>query len=206
MPSPSASGPRRPGRPAWGPGAKAGNGGAAYGDLSSATGVNSTAIGPGATVEVEGGTAVGTGATATAANATAVGAGSIADEKNTVSVGSVINQRRITNVAAATAPTDAVNYGQLTSVSNGLSAEIGDTRNESRGGVAAALAASSLRFDDTPGKLSVAAAYGNYLGESSMAFGIGYAADTRFRFNATLAGSPSRGDIGGSFGASLTLN
>jgi len=37
----------------------------------------------------------------------------VADQVNTVSVGSASNQRRITNVAAGTAPTDAANLGQV---------------------------------------------------------------------------------------------
>jgi autotransporter adhesin len=123
-----------------------------------------------------------------------------------VSVGTATSQRRITNVAAGFAPGDAVNYQQFSSFASDISAEVSDNQQEARGGVAAALAASSLRFDDRPGKLSLAAAYGNYMGESSVAVGMGYSYDSTFRFNATVAGSPSRGDIGGTVGASLTLN
>ena len=49
--------------------------------------------------------------------------GSIADRANTVSVGSADNQRQITNVAAGTQTTDAVNVGQLNS---SIAAAIGD--------------------------------------------------------------------------------
>ncbi len=57
--------------------------------------------------------AVGAGASASAANSIAVGAGSVADRANSVSIGAVGAERQVTNVAAATAATDAVNLGQL---------------------------------------------------------------------------------------------
>jgi autotransporter adhesin len=58
-------------------------------------------------------TAVGANASATGNNSVALGAGSVATEDNTVSVGSATQQRRITNVAAGTSPTDAVNMKQF---------------------------------------------------------------------------------------------
>jgi autotransporter adhesin len=73
---------------------------------SSATGTNSVAIG---------GAAV-----ASADKSVAIGAGSSATLANTVSVGAAGKERQITNVAAGTASTDAVNVGQLTTVSNNL--------------------------------------------------------------------------------------
>ncbi|MFM0069518.1 adhesin, partial [Paraburkholderia aspalathi] len=62
---------------------------------SSATGTDAMAIGP--------------NAKATASNSVALGANSVASRANTVDVGS----RQITDVAAGTQPTDAVNVGQL---------------------------------------------------------------------------------------------
>src|SRR3546814_13574687 len=67
-------------------------------------------------------TAVGYGAYAGAGNSVALGAGSIADRVNSVSVGDVGGERQITNVAAGTEDTDAVNLAQL----NG--AEVGALR------------------------------------------------------------------------------
>jgi len=46
-------------------------------------------------------------------NAVAIGANSVADRENSVSVGAAGNERVITNVAAGTDDTDAVNVGQL---------------------------------------------------------------------------------------------
>lgn len=44
----------------------------------------------------------------------ALGGGSVADQANTVSVGAAGAERRVVNVAAGTAPTDAANVGQVT--------------------------------------------------------------------------------------------
>ena len=77
---------------------------------------NGIAIGRSARVLADGADAVALGsfAGASAAGSVALGSGSIADVANTVSVGSATNQRRIVNVAAGVADSDAVNLGQLT--------------------------------------------------------------------------------------------
>src|SRR5262249_33048728 len=97
---------------AVGAAAFASNGGAAFGDGAVATGSLATALGPNAST--------------TAANAGAVGSGAVADEDNSVSVGAPSKERRITNVAAGTAPTDAATVAQLAS----LRAQIEDVRRE----------------------------------------------------------------------------
>ena len=109
--------------------------------------------------------------------------------------------------------TDAVNVGQLQSVATGFQSQIGglqtqmnDNRWEARGGAALALAASGLRYDDRPGKLSIGGALGNFKGESGLAFGLGYAATTQLRFNASVSGAPSHGGVGAVIGGSLSLN
>jgi trimeric autotransporter adhesin len=56
---------------------------------------------------------IGGAATAAASNSVALGSGSVADRADTVSVGSAGSERQITNVAAATADTDAVNFAQM---------------------------------------------------------------------------------------------
>ncbi len=96
---------------AVGAGASAANGGAAFGDGSVATGVNATATGP--------------NAQALADNSAAIGSGSIATQANTVSVGSAANQRRVTNVAAGTASTDAANVGQLGAAGSSVARALG---------------------------------------------------------------------------------
>jgi autotransporter adhesin len=64
--------------------------------------------------------AIGGAANASAANSVALGSNSIADRANSVSIGSVGHERQITNVANGTSATDAVNFGQLTTVSNNV--------------------------------------------------------------------------------------
>src|SRR5690606_32820414 len=58
-------------------------------------------------------TALGFNAYAASDSSVALGQGSVADRDHTVSVGSAGNERQITNVAAGTEGTDAVNLDQL---------------------------------------------------------------------------------------------
>ena len=58
-------------------------------------------------------TAIGDGAQAVAVNSVALGSSSVAAQANTVSVGDIGRERRIVNVSAGTAGTDAVNLAQL---------------------------------------------------------------------------------------------
>ncbi|WP_428840255.1 YadA-like family protein [Burkholderia cenocepacia] len=78
-------------------------------------GFGEMALGEGAAVtgQAVGATAIGRGATAQANQSVALGDGAMADRANTVSVGSAARQRQITNVAAGTQDTDAVNVSQL---------------------------------------------------------------------------------------------
>src|SRR3546814_872860 len=87
--------------------------------MSSADGLNSTALGAASWAEMDDATAVGYGAYAGAGNSVALGAGSIADRVNSVSVGDVGGERQITNVAAGTEDTDAVNLAQLNEAADG---------------------------------------------------------------------------------------
>nr|WP_310640641.1 YadA-like family protein [Burkholderia cenocepacia] len=112
-----------------------GSGTTAGGNNSTVIGTNASHAGSGATVLGAGASAMGGGGgiamglsssasgsaavalgantTASGANSIALGTGSIANAVNTVSVGSTGSERRITNLAAGTANTDAVNLGQL---------------------------------------------------------------------------------------------
>nr|WP_244110641.1 YadA-like family protein [Burkholderia cenocepacia] len=71
------------------------------------------AVGYGAMASGSSGVSVGTNSTASAASSIALGTNSVANRANAVSVGSTELQRQITNVAAGTAGTDAVNVTQL---------------------------------------------------------------------------------------------
>jgi autotransporter adhesin len=145
---------------AVGAAASAANGGAAFGDGATATASLSTAIGP--------------NASATAANSVSIGSGSTNTQANTVSFGSAGNERRLTNVAAGISQTDAVNVGQLQSVTSGFQSQIGALTNtvesndlRARRGIAAASAMTTASMPSAPGKTSWAmntAAFGGEVG------------------------------------------
>jgi len=101
--------------------ASAANGGAAFGDGAVATGLNATATGP--------------NAQALAANSTAIGSGSVADQANTISVGAVGAERRMVNVAAGVAATDAANVGQLGASGASVAAALGGGATANAAGV-----------------------------------------------------------------------
>ncbi|MFK3647875.1 hypothetical protein ACI2IY_05480 [Lysobacter enzymogenes] len=84
-----------------------------------ASGSNAAAGGAGAVASGNGSTALGNGANASGNNAVALGAGSVADQANTVSMGSAGGERRVTNIAAGVADTDAVNVSQLKGFTTG---------------------------------------------------------------------------------------
>jgi autotransporter adhesin len=90
--------------------------------FSTATGANSTATGANSAASGARSTALGQDSTASADNSVALGQGSIADRENSVSVGGVGSERQITNVAAGTEGTDAVNVAQLNAVSTDVAA------------------------------------------------------------------------------------
>ena len=132
---------------------------------------------------------------------------------NTVSFGTAGNERRLTNVAAGINLTDAVNVGQLSSMTSGfqsqfagLQSQVIYNQREARSGVASALAASNLHYDQRPGKASFAVAFGNFKGQSALAGGFGYAVSDRWRVNASFTASPDQGDFGAAVGTSWTLN
>ncbi|WP_321881259.1 YadA-like family protein [Burkholderia cepacia] len=85
----------------------------AIGVLANATSASSVALGERASATGSTATALGRGALASGTNAVALGANSVGDRNNAVSVGSTSLQRQITNVAAGTQNTDAVNLGQM---------------------------------------------------------------------------------------------
>jgi autotransporter adhesin len=96
----------------------AATGASAIGYSAQADGENSVALGRGAHSGTAGAIAIGYDADASAANSVALGQGSIANRAGTVSVGSAGNERQLTNVAAGTADTDAVNVAQLKAMSD----------------------------------------------------------------------------------------
>ncbi|MDR6381446.1 autotransporter adhesin [Paraburkholderia caribensis] len=136
-------------------------------------------------------TAMGSNAQASADNSVALGEDSVADRENTVSIGSKGKERQITNVAAGTQGTDAVNVDQLNetvagAVGNlpaGVSAKdytdqrfnsmqntVNQVAKNSYAGVAAAMAMPNMT-PSQPGNTVVAAGAGSY--KSGAALGVG---------------------------------
>ncbi|WP_208541656.1 MULTISPECIES: Vomp family autotransporter [Bartonella] len=88
---------------------------------------------------------------------------------------------------------------------NALSYKINVVQKEARQAAAIGLAVSNLRYNDTPGKLSIAFGSGVWRGQSAFAFGAGYTSedgDIRSNFSVTTSG----GHWGVGAGISFTLN
>ncbi|MDR6499010.1 autotransporter adhesin [Burkholderia ambifaria] len=175
---------------ALGQNAKAsGSNSTAIGQGSNASGANSTTLGQGSNASGSGSTALGQNANASGNNAVALGQGSIADRDNSVSVGSAGNERQITNVAAGTAPTDAVNVQQMNN-------RVDSARRDAFGGVAAALAVAGLPQSTQPGRTFVALGGSTYGGEYGSALGLSYMTrDGKWTVKAS-ASTSSRGEVG----------
>ncbi|WLT07772.1 YadA-like family protein (plasmid) [Bartonella apihabitans] len=66
-----------------------------------------------------------------------------------------------------------------------MDGRITDVRNDARAGIAGASALAAMRYDDRPGKISVATGFGGYKDHQAMSAGVGYTtADGVFRMNA----------------------
>ncbi|MCO6181012.1 YadA-like family protein [Ciceribacter sp. RN22] len=114
------------------------------------------------------------------------------DQANTYS-----DQVGATTLNKANAYTD-YKFGQLNQ-------ELGEVRGEARQAAAIGLAAASLRYDDRPGKASVAIGGGVWRGEGALAFGAGYTSEEG-RVRANVSGTVAGGHVGVGAGLSFTLN
>jgi autotransporter adhesin len=88
---------------------------------------------------------------------------------------------------------------------NKLSSDIGSVRKEAHQAAAIGLAAASLHYDNTPGKISVATGGGLWQGQAAMAFGAGYTSESG-KVRANISGATSGGKFGVGAGVSFTLN
>ncbi|EDT39717.1 YadA family autotransporter adhesin [Burkholderia ambifaria] len=155
-----------------GPHTNHGNNLAQIGDGSGATGSNSVALGQGSSAAGNNSTSIGTNANASGNNSVALGANSVADRDNTVSVGAPGQERQITNVAAGTAPTDAVNVQQLNNSIGSVRSDMDHYRRDASGGIASAVAIANLPQAALAGESMVSIAGGTYSGQSAVAFGL----------------------------------
>ena len=199
------------------------NNGSATGDNSTATGANSTASGSDSTADGAGSiasgdnsTAIGHHAKATGDNSVAIGADSVADRDNTVSMGSKGHERQITNVAAGTEDTDAVNLGQMNSALHaavgdlpaGMSAKdytdqqvnaVQDSVNQvaknAYAGIATAMAMPNMT-PSGPGKTIVAGGAGAYKNGTALAVGVTHRSmNNKWLVNGAVSAT-STGDAG----------
>ncbi|MBP0592547.1 YadA-like family protein [Paraburkholderia sp. LEh10] len=178
----------------------------AMGALSVASGNQSIAAGYASKASGQNAVAIGSTSTASGNNSVALGAGSVADQDNTVSVGSATQQRRVTNVAAGTSDTDAVNVGQLnqaitqagTTISqqavqqaNAYTDQQFNKMNDKMNSLgAAAMAATSLIPNArAEGNFQMSAAAGTYGGAAAIAIGANYWVNDRVLVNAHVTRS-----------------
>ena len=184
-----------------------GAGSTAYGRGAISSGDNSVAFGQNAVSIGTNGASLGTGALVTASGGVALGANSVADRANTVSVGSAGSERQITNVAAGTASTDAVNVQQLNTALSGIgsandaiNARINgmDTRLSRVGAMASAISGLSPLPYDPKAPFQLLLGVGDYSGQQAVALGASYYVNDSMAFNLgfSLSGGENMGRIG----------
>lgn len=102
------------------------------------------------------------------------------------------NERRLTNVAAGVAATDAVNVGQLNSMASGFQSQISGVQSQiaglastvdandtrARRGIAATAAMTSPGMPSAPGKTSWALNTAFFGGETGVGFGVNHRLNT----------------------------
>jgi autotransporter adhesin len=153
-------------------------GAVAIGQGAQANADPATAIGYQANAAGANSVALGAGATANGSNAVALGAGSVANRANSVSLGSATQQRQITNVAPGTAPSDAVNLGQVQGLIGQATSGILSQANQHADQVAAMAAATSMRPKFGPKGYALTAAVAGVGSQSAV--GVGFARAFQF--------------------------
>ncbi|WP_027214453.1 YadA family autotransporter adhesin, partial [Burkholderia sp. WSM2232] len=143
----------------------------AIGNGAVASGSESIAIGKDTKTTGDKSVAMGSGASAPNANSVALGANSTTDRDNTVSVGSTGAERQITNVAAGTQATDAVNLGQLNNAMGSMSNSINNVDRSAAKGIAAA-SALNIVTPYLPGRTTINAGVANYRGYQAVGLGV----------------------------------
>ena len=191
---------------------------AAFGSAANAAADQSSAVGFNATAVAAGSSAFGAGARANNPNDVALGSNSVTAAPNptssaqvdgwnfiqfpgatptsVVSVGAPGAERQITNVAAGRitpTSTDAVNGGQIYSITDTLSQELS-------GGIASAMSMAAIPSPTQPGAWSFGGGFGYWHGQTGYSLGLGkITEDGKWTFRA--AGTlNSRGEGGGSAG------
>nr|WP_246012076.1 YadA-like family protein [Hydromonas duriensis] len=188
----------------------------AFGPNAVASGTNAVAQGNGATASGTNSMALGTNANASSDNSVALGSNSVANGStlsNTaynpgsgaiagttpvgeVSVGAAGAERRITNVAAGSEDTDAVNVSQLRSLANTINANVDNKLNDLDDKLSARIAA-SLALEAAPyipGKLTYYSGVGYSGGQTALGVSLRKTADNgRWSISGGVAGSDKGG-------------
>ena len=120
-----------------------------------------------------------------------------------VSVGSAGAERRITNVAAGSAPTDAVNVSQLQGMGSVINAKIDGLDNKLSAGVASAIALQAPALI-VPGKTTVRAGVGYFRGQTAMGVSVRQTADNG-RWSLTGGVSASKGGVAAGAGVEWVM-
>ncbi|WP_413992868.1 YadA family autotransporter adhesin [Labrys okinawensis] len=141
--------------------------------------------------------------------ATALGGNSVVKSDGTISRPNyTVGGKTYNSVGTAITALDSQFNGIGNSISN-LQSQISHNQNEARSGIAQAMAASALRYDDRPGKISAAAGMSVYHSQVGIAAGIGWTSEDA-KWRANLAGTYSPGarkpDFGVMGGLSYTFN
>ncbi|HEY4298428.1 MAG TPA: YadA-like family protein, partial [Paraburkholderia sp.] len=194
-----------------------GSNSSAGGTNAAATGAGSSAVGNDSQASGTGSTAVGTGATSTGNGSVAIGSGSSDGGRNqVVSVGTATDSRQVTNVAAGTEATDAVNVQQLQSSMgnalsqansytdnqiNGLRDQVQTDQRDANGGIATAMAVAGLPQPSGPGKSMVSMAGSVYRGQSGQALGISTISENNHWIYKAAVSTNTRGTYGAVVGA-----
>lgn len=176
-----------------------------------ATGKDAVAGGAGAVASGDNSTAIGAKAKATHSNSVALGNNAVTDRDNSVSMGYAGGERQVTNVAAGTQTTDAVNVGQLKDGVNSanqytnqkfsdLKNMVNDQKDKLSAGIAGAMAMAGLPQPYQAGASMVGLAGGTYQGESAIALGVSTISDNG-KWVTKLSGTTnSKGDTGAAVG------
>ncbi|WP_456238758.1 YadA-like family protein [Paraburkholderia haematera] len=143
----------------------------AIGNGAIASGTAAIAIGKDAVTAGDNSVAMGQGASAPNTNSVALGSNSTTDRDNSVSMGSTGHERQITNVAAGTQATDAVNLGQLNNAMGGMQQSINNVDRSAAKGIASA-SALNIVTPYLPGRTTLNAGIANYRGYQALGLGV----------------------------------
>ena len=141
----------------------------------------------------------------------ALGGGARVEQNGSVTAPTYnIGGHKYNDVSSAFAATDgrinemaASNAAQF----NRLDGRITDVRNDARAGIAGASALAAMRYDDRPGKISVASGFGGFKDHQAMSVGVGYTtADSVFRMNAGASYDFQNDGTAWNIGLGWTLN